>query len=314
MPPPRLSDTVPLPSARLATAAGRATPAYEVLKVRVLVRVQDRFDPGKSRRMPASLFQQTARQQVEQVVDAEAPRLAKPDRERLIEEVFREAFGFGPLEELFPDQTVKEILVLGPLAVVVRRDGGWVPTNVKFRDAEHLQEVLDRVVGAGEPLAPGLGFSAIDVRLHNGFRVVAVMPPPVLKQPTTALFVRGVPGTGAFSVMPRAATPPPVPPPSEPHPAPPANGRPASPAPVGSPLASTAPGEQQFARHRARITERIISKLASLGVYDVNPLDVNELRRVIAAYVEEYCRTEKTYLSDPDQGRLTLEILTGMRR
>jgi hypothetical protein len=41
---------------------------------------------------------------------------------------------------------------------------------------------------------------------------------------------------------------------------------------------------------------------------------VNELRKVIGAYVAEYCTNEKIYLSDTDQGRLTLEILTSLRK
>jgi hypothetical protein len=307
MPPPqRLSDTVPFPAARLASGIERSGTGYEVLKVRVLIKVQDRLDPAKSRRMPPALFQQTARQHVEQVVEVEGVRLAKLDRERLVEDVFREAFGFGPLEELFPDPTVKEILVLGPQAVVVLREHGWTPTNVKFRDADQVLEVLERVAAHGEAVASGLAHSAIDVRLPNGFRAVAVLPPPVLNQPPTAVFVRV-----------EAAEPPP----------PPAAGSSASgtiarpgfpvnrtPTAVGSPLASPAPGESQLNRHRARITERIIAKMASVGMYDLRRVEITELRRVVAAYVEEYCRLEKIYLSDTDQGKLTLEILTGMNR
>lgn len=329
-PPQRLSDTAPLPPPRATVGIERSLPAYEVLKVRILMKVQDRLDPGKSRRMPPALFQQTARAQVEQVVETDAARLSRAERDRLIDEVFREAFGFGPLEELFADTTVLEVLVLGPQVVVVRRESGWMPTHVRFRDAEQLQDILDRAVGSGEPLAAGLGFSAIDTRLPNGFRLVAIMPPEVLDQSTYAIFVRTQPGTGVFPVLqpgagnqPGSRTPAPslpaAPPgtgvyPSAISPNKSTNGHAAAVAPVvGQATSSPAPGEQQLARYRARIIERIITKLASLGVYDVSRLDVNELRRVIAAYVEEYFRTEKIYLSESDQGRLTLEILTTMK-
>src|SRR5205823_8983408 len=129
--------------------------------------------PSKARRMPSALFQQTARQQIDQVIELEAARLQPADKLRLAEDTYREAFGFGPLEELFPDATVKEILVLGPNAVVVRREQGWTPTNVKFRDAEHIQEVLERAGLLGESVSSGLQNSALDVKLSNGFRVVA---------------------------------------------------------------------------------------------------------------------------------------------
>ena len=41
---------------------------------------------------------------------------------------------------------------------------------------------------------------------------------------------------------------------------------------------------------------------------------MNELRRIIAAYVAEYIAAENIYLGDADQGRITLEILTSLRQ
>jgi hypothetical protein len=46
----------------------------------------------------------------------------------------------------------------------------------------------------------------------------------------------------------------------------------------------------------------------------VSKLDAAELRKVIAAYIGEYAHNEKIYLSDTDQGKLTLEILTSLQR
>ena len=218
LPPKRPSGSLPSPAARVGTGATQVMPVYEIVKARVLVRLHDRLDPAKSRRMPLSLLQQTARQQVEQVIDAEAPRMSRADRDRLAEEVLGEAFGFGPLEELLRDPTVKEVMVLGPHAVVVRRDPGWTPTNVKFRDEDHVRIILEKALTQGEPVA-------------------------------------GVPAQTVID-----------------------------------------------------------AKLAGHGVYDLARLEIGELRRVVAAYVQEFCATENVYLSDTDQGRLTLEILAGMNR
>jgi hypothetical protein len=54
--------------------------------------------------------------------------------------------------------------------------------------------------------------------------------------------------------------------------------------------------------------------MAGLGVYDLSRVDVAELRRVIIAYIDEFCLTEKVFLSGTDQGRMMLEILAGMKR
>jgi len=84
---------------------------------------------------------------------------------------------------------------------------------------------------------------------------------------------------------------------------------------IGTPSPRT--GESQadaLTRHRNRIIERLISKLASLGVYDLHRVEIAEMRKVVAAYVSEYVAAEKIFLSDTDQSRLILEILTAMQR
>jgi hypothetical protein len=88
----------------------------------------------------------------------------------------------------------------------------------------------------------------------------------------------------------------------------------ATPAPRLSPLESHAPGDGQLTRHRVRITERLTSKMASLGVYDLQRVEITELRKVVSAYIREYCDAEKILLSDAEQGRLMLEILSAMHR
>ena len=325
--PQRNSGSFPMPGNRGA-GPGHTIPAYEVLKVRVLMKLQDKLDGQASKRMPESLLRQTAKQIIEQVVDADFPRMSRGERDRLSEDVLSEAFGFGPLEELFRDPTVKEILVLGPQAIVVRREVGWVPTNVKFLDPDHLQETLDKVAMHGEVVSPGLPPAAIDTKLPNGFRVVAVIPPPILDQSATVLFTRtedapkpAPPPKPASTMIPTVA---PAVPPSGTFPKAPttsgssskatASGRFPTPQPRHSPLDSPAPGEGPLTRHRVRITERLIKKMASLGVYDLQRVEITELRKVVTAYIREYCEVEKILLSDSEQGRLMLEILTGMHR
>jgi hypothetical protein len=327
--PQRPSGSFPMPSARAAT--GFTIPAYEVLKVRVLMKLQDKLPPAAAKRMPESLLRQTAKQHIEQIVDSDFPRMSRGERDRLSEDVLSEAFGFGPLEELFRDATVKEILVLGPQAVVARRDSGWVPTNVKFLDPDHLQETLDKVVMNGDAVSPGLPATALDLKMRNGFRVVAVLPPPILDQSPTVHFTRveEAPKPAPAPAKPMVPTVAPaasVAGPSsgifKPAAPPPSSGmfpkvgsaRVPTPAPRTSPLDSPAPGESTLARHRVRITERLTKKMASLGVYDLQRVEITELRKVVTAYIREYCDGEQVLLSDAEQGRLMLEILAAMHR
>src|SRR5204863_361806 len=57
-----------------------------------------------------------------------------------------EVFGLGPLEEFLKDSDISDILVNGPGAVYIERQGRLSLTDVKFRDEAHLMKVIDRIV------------------------------------------------------------------------------------------------------------------------------------------------------------------------
>jgi hypothetical protein len=354
----------PRPSGGHAAAQGpksgiissSVTQSFEAIKMRVLAKLEDRMDPSTSKRMPVSLLRQSLRTYAEQIAEQEGRNLPKPDRERLVDEVLAELLGYGPLEELFSDQAVREVMIIGPHVVLVRREsGGWIPSNVRFRDDEHLGASLDRLATHADPVG-GITTSVntFDLKLPNGFRAVAVLPPPGLDKPAHVVFIRvesstssaaaaAVTGTsatkpapvgsGSSSNLPRTAptgnpsgsgTVPGARPPSASD-SPATSPRPSSvvnnAAPRGGssvintpPPRNTEQTSDALMKHRNRIIERLISKLASLGVYDLHRVEITEMRKVIAAYVAEYVVAEKIYLSDADQSRLILEILTAMQR
>jgi len=296
-------------------------PSFEQAKRRVLAKLEDRLDMSASKRMPQSLLRQSLRQQADQIADQEARGLSKPERDKIVDEVLAELLGYGPLEELFADAAVREIMVTGPGTVIARRDlGQWMPTSVTFRDEEHVRAVLDRIATHADAVGPVMAsMTVFDMKLPNGFRAVAVLPPDALGQPATAAFLREstipvpkeTPKANAVapggSVNGTLAT---VSPATTPSPRAPGN----DPLTTPAPRSGVADGADPLARYRGRILERLLTKFASIGLYDVSRLDVNELRKVIGAYVAEYVTAEKIYLSDTDQGRLTLEILTSLRK
>jgi hypothetical protein len=278
-----------LPPAAVPTLE-KTRPSVDMLRLRLLIVLSERFDAGTLRRMPASLVRETARRQLEQTLEAEAARMSRPDRQRMIEEVLGEAFGFGPLEELFGDPAVAEIVVLEPYAIVVRRGQDWQPTNVKFRDAEHLEEIIDKARSQGETVGGPLPESMLDVKLSNGFRAVGVVPVATLGLSPTIAFARIAEAAPAPATEAAAAADP------------------------ASAAATTGQTPSALERHRERITELFLAKLAGMKAYDLSKIESSELLKILAAYVEEYCTTERIYLSEADKGRLSLEILTGMRR
>jgi hypothetical protein len=286
---------------------------YDAVKKRVLAKLEERLDMSASKRMPQSLLRQSLRQHADQITDQEARGFAKTDRDRIIDEVLAELLGYGPLEELFADPAVREVMVTAPGAVIARRDQAqWLPKSVKFRDEAHVRATLDRIATHADAVGPVMATMAVfDVKLPNGFRALAVIPPEGLDQPATAAFVR----EKMIPVPAAAPAPSPVPGAPTTSPRAPGSGLVQTPAPRSESAATGTPaGPDLLARHRNRLTERLLTKFASMGLYDVSRLDVNELRRIIGAYIGEYAATERVYLSDTDQGRLTLEILTSLRK
>lgn len=304
--------------------------SYDAVKKRVLGKLEDRLDMSASKRMPQSLLRQSLRQHAEHIVEQEARGFAKADRDRLIDEVLSEVLGYGPVEELFADPSVREIMVTGPGTVIARREQGqWLPTSVKFRDESHVRATLDRIASHADTVGQVMtSVATFDMKLPNGFRVLAVIPPEALGQPATVAFVRETPIPGiapkdvgsAFPGLPSTAstsngTLKTIPNSVTASPRATGSGLVSTPPPRTSPIEQTPPGAHDpLARYRARLLERLLTKFASLGLYDVRRLDVNELRRIISAYITEYMEAEKIYLSDSDQGRLTLEILTSLRK
>ena len=320
--------TTPSPNPR----SGAPSPV-EMLR-RAHARLAERFDPSKTRHKPLSILRQEARRLLDQYFEVEWAALAKPDRDKLIEEILTEAPGFGPLEELFRDEATKEIMVIAATQVIAKKAEGWLPTSVRFRDAGQLRSYLARLAESGEALVPTpVASGGFDVKLANGFRVLAVLPPEILDQHPLVLFVRGEPlpmPPEASSVMmstlrrnlPSSVAKSPLPgSPSGSTPTPPtrASGPIAFPAPRPSTVAALPPTRpvetpDPQARIKQRVTERIIAKCAVAGVYDLSVIPSGELQRVIHAHVLEIAMLDRVHIEENAKERMVLEILANMNR
>ena len=111
----------------------------------------------------------------------EAP-LNREEKERLLQEILDDVFGLGPLQPLVDDPTISDILVNTWKQVMVERNGRLEPTSVRFRDNQHLLQVIDRIVSAvGRRIDDSSPM--VDARLADGSRVNAIIPPLALDGP-----------------------------------------------------------------------------------------------------------------------------------
>src|SRR5207237_556320 len=97
----------------------------------------------------------------------------------LATELTDDMVGLGPLEPLLEDDDVTDVLVNGPFDVFVERHGKLEKTTARFRDAQHLVSVAQRIAAAiGRRIDEASPM--VDARLADGSRVNIVLPPLVL--------------------------------------------------------------------------------------------------------------------------------------
>lgn len=108
------------------------------------------------------------------------------DRKNIVEELKNNLTGYGPINPLLLDNEISEIMVNGPNMVYAEKSGKLQLTNIKFKDNEHVMQVIDKIVS---PLGRRIDESSpmVDARLPDGSRVNAIIPPLALNGPTITI-------------------------------------------------------------------------------------------------------------------------------
>jgi pilus assembly protein CpaF len=169
------------------TGAGTTTSqAFQELKLRLHRQLLERLDLVALASLDSSQTETQIRVAVQRLLDAESTPLSRIEREKLIEEIGYEVLGLGPLDPLLRDQHVSDVLVNGPHDVYVERQGRLERTEVKFRDNDHLMQIIDRIVSAvGRRVDESSPM--VDARLPDGSRVNAIVPPLALNGPCVSI-------------------------------------------------------------------------------------------------------------------------------
>ena len=117
-----------------------------------------------------------------QIVDKEAPDIARDERQKLVKDVLEEALGLGPLEDMLADPTISEIMVNGAQKIFVEKSGRVQLSGITFTSNDHLRRIIERIV---TPLGRQINNATpfVDARLKDGSRVNAVIEPLALDGP-----------------------------------------------------------------------------------------------------------------------------------
>ena len=170
----------------VAASGSKATNDFEALKEHIHGKLVEKLDLTRLSELEGDSLRREIRVVVEHLCDTENPLLNRSERERLVEEVLDEAFGFGPLELLLKEEGVADIMINGPKAVFLEKGGRIVKSDVTFRDNDHLLQILDRIVSKVgrrvDETSP-----MVDARLPDGSRLNAIIPPLALDGPSLTI-------------------------------------------------------------------------------------------------------------------------------
>ena len=159
---------------------------FEALKSHIHNKLVEKLDLTRLNELEGDSLRREIRVVVEHLCDTENPLLNRSERERLVEEVLDEAFGFGPLELLLKEEGVADIMINGPKNVFLEKNGRIIKSDVTFRDNDHLLQILDRIVSRVgrrvDETSP-----MVDARLPDGSRLNAIIPPLALDGPSLTI-------------------------------------------------------------------------------------------------------------------------------
>ncbi|MDF2558066.1 MAG: putative secretion ATPase [Bacillales bacterium] len=100
----------------------------------------------------------------------------------LVNRIFSQIRGFGLLDEILKDKEITEIMINGPDAIFVEKNGKLEKLDLSFESIQNLEDTIQKVVGrSGREV--NLSQPIVDTRLPNGSRVNVVLPPIALNGP-----------------------------------------------------------------------------------------------------------------------------------
>jgi len=104
------------------------------------------------------------------------------DKHRFAREIFLSIRKLDFLQELIDDESVTEIMVNGPDAIFVEKDGALYRSEECFESCEKLENVIQQIVASCNRVV-NESSPIVDARLENGARVHVVLAPVALNGP-----------------------------------------------------------------------------------------------------------------------------------
>ena len=185
------SGRIQSPIARPEAPASRGTPGrynedVEGLVSRMHQTLIEELDADQIGTMPTDERRRLVEQAAETVLRREVPNVGGITRDQIVARVVDEVVGLGPIDGMIRDPSVTEVMVNAPDEVYFEREGIIYLSDIRFRDGDHIQRIIERIVA---PLGRRVDESSpmVDARLADGSRVNVIIPPLSPKSPTITI-------------------------------------------------------------------------------------------------------------------------------
>ncbi len=179
------------PLARPGSAPSRSTPGrhnedMEELIFRMHQVLIEELDADEISSMAPEERRGLVEQAAETLLRREMPSVGGITRDQIVSRVVDEVVGLGPIDGMIRDPSVSEVMVNAPDEVYFEREGIIYLSDTRFRDAEHVSRIIERIVA---PLGRRVDESSpmVDARLPDGSRVNVIIPPVSPKSPTITI-------------------------------------------------------------------------------------------------------------------------------
>ena len=134
------------------------------------------------RRISEADLRKQVEEQLHRALSQERLAIGAADRQILVQSVFDDVLGYGPIDPLLRDPGINEVMVNGPDQVYIEKEGKIVLTDAKFVDEGHLRRIIDKIVSqVGRRVDEATPM--VDARLPDGSRVNVVVSPLAIGGP-----------------------------------------------------------------------------------------------------------------------------------
>src|SRR3989337_2600295 len=139
------------PLARAEAAAARTTPGRHTEDMEGLIfslhqTLIEELDADQISSMASEERRRLVEQAAETVLRREVPSMGGITRDQIVTRVVDEVVGLGPIDGMIRDPSVSEVMVNAPDEVYFEREGIIYLSDIRFRDADHVQRTIERTV------------------------------------------------------------------------------------------------------------------------------------------------------------------------